>query len=217
MLSSTALVSVGLVCACVPLLGLVSHDRGFSARVGVDLSAVALQLLLREESAWPIRTTLRVSLRPLLMLASIQKACCRSKSTECTASRGQRLPFKRVACRPSCRRRSVQAVGPDQFPTSAARPAATEAPLPKVRRTDLPVVRPSSSGSLSKALASARPEAREATLDRFKRDIWAPSNQKPQQARWNTWSKVCAAWDIPATVKGENRYRAFVLPAVKGD
>ena len=58
-------------------------------------------------------------------------------------------------------------------------------------------MRPSSSGSLSKAQASARPEARKATLDRFTRDIWAPSNQKPKTGSLEHMGQV-AAWDIPA-------------------
>ena len=104
----------------------------------------------------------------------------------------------------------VFALGPERVP-DAARQAAVEAPPTKVRRTDLHVARPSRAGSLSKALASACPAARQETLNRFNRDLWAPSNQKPQQARWKTWSKVCEAWGIPAlplTVDGVEKVSA---------
>ena len=91
---------------------------------------------------------------------------------------------------------SVQAVltlalGPSAVP-------AVLGPPTKMRRKDLPVAQPTAAGSLSKALASAQPDAREATIERFRRDIWAPSNQGPPAARWRTWAKVCDAWAIPA-------------------
>ena len=88
------------------------------------------------------------------------------------------------------------ALGPDVV--KRGEKSMGEAPPAKLRRTDLPVAKPTAAGSLAKALESARPSAREATLASFKRDVWAPSNQKPQASRWRTWSKVCDAWGIPA-------------------
>ncbi|CAE7206172.1 unnamed protein product [Symbiodinium natans] len=88
------------------------------------------------------------------------------------------------------------ALGPDVV--KRGEKSMSEAPPAKLRRTDLPVAKPTAAGSLAKALESARPSAREATLASFKRDVWAPSNQKPQASRWRTWSKVCDAWGIPA-------------------
>ena len=98
------------------------------------------------------------------------------------------LPLEQSAC---VHAMLIFALGPDQVPCVAAEGAVL--PPAKIRRSDLPVARPTSAGSLTKALQSAQPGAREATLASFRRDVWAPSNQQPQAARWKSVSSTSVA------------------------
>ena len=80
---------------------------------------------------------------------------------------------------------------------TAARAASQETNRCKrPRRTDLPVPHPSGGGNLGRALASAHPLRRAATLESFRADVWARSNIGPQDARWKTFCRVCPAWQI---------------------
>ena len=66
----------------------------------------------------------------------------------------------------------------------------------RVKRCDIPVMKPSRGGSLRAALASAAPVARQQTLEVFRRDIWARSNAGSSDARLRTWVAICRAWDM---------------------
>ena len=62
------------------------------------------------------------------------------------------------------------------------------------KRWDAPVVRKSSRGSLAKALASGRPEAREETMSRYQRDKFTAAGHVARQALWNTWERLRVNW-----------------------
>ena len=65
-------------------------------------------------------------------------------------------------------------------------------------RKDQPVVRPTSGGSLKKALASAAtPAAREEALAELRADMYAPSSQGPRDSTWTTWCALAEAWRVP--------------------
>ncbi|CAE7533633.1 unnamed protein product [Symbiodinium sp. CCMP2592] len=63
-------------------------------------------------------------------------------------------------------------------------------------RFDQPAPRTSAGGMLNKALAAADPLNSEEALRDFRDNVYARSARAPNDARWVTWCKICAAWGI---------------------
>ncbi|CAE7156089.1 unnamed protein product, partial [Symbiodinium necroappetens] len=69
-------------------------------------------------------------------------------------------------------------------------------------RHDLPQIRTSAGGLLSRAIAAAKPANAQHALQDFRDNIYARSARAPLDARWTTWCKICSAWEqepIPLT------------------
>ena len=69
-------------------------------------------------------------------------------------------------------------------------------------RHDLPQVRTSAGGLLSRAIAAAKPANAPQALQDFRDNIYARSARAPLDARWTTWCKICSAWNrepVPLT------------------
>ncbi|CAE7252603.1 unnamed protein product [Symbiodinium sp. CCMP2456] len=62
---------------------------------------------------------------------------------------------------------------------------------PAQTRRDLPQIRTSAGGLLSRALAAAKPANAERALQDFRDNV---SARAPLDARWATWAKICASW-----------------------
>ena len=61
-------------------------------------------------------------------------------------------------------------------------------------RHDLPQIRTSAGGLLSRAIAAAKPANATQALQDFRDNIYARSARAPLDARWTTWCKICSAW-----------------------
>ena len=64
-------------------------------------------------------------------------------------------------------------------------------------RSDIPVVQPSSGGSIELALQAAESNNRDKALARLDEDVYARSNGGPQVSRMKTWRRLATAWNLP--------------------
>ena len=65
-----------------------------------------------------------------------------------------------------------------------------------VNRPDIPVMQPSSGGSLDQALQAAEANNREKALADLEADVYSRSNGGPQVSRMKTWTKIAKAWGL---------------------
>ncbi|CAE7617410.1 unnamed protein product [Symbiodinium sp. CCMP2456] len=77
-------------------------------------------------------------------------------------------------------------------------PQTAQPASPQTRR-DLPQIRTSAGGLLSRAIAAAKPANAERALQDFRDNIYARSARAPLDARWTTWAKICASWSRAPT------------------
>ena len=63
-------------------------------------------------------------------------------------------------------------------------------------RLDIPIMQPSSGGSLDQALQAAEANNREKALADLEADVYSRSNGGPQVSRMKTWTKIAKAWGM---------------------
>ena len=71
------------------------------------------------------------------------------------------------------------------------------APRTPYQRQDVPVVGAATRGSITGAMAAARPEAREEALRNLHRDQCANNTRNTRDSRWNLWTRLAQQWGIP--------------------